>query len=40
VSQANGRSSGTAKEAQQALDETRANIKHGIVVNDRLPVGR
>ncbi len=30
----------TAKEAQQALDETRARIKHGTVVNDRLTVGR
>jgi hypothetical protein len=30
----------TAKEAQQALDEARARLKHGIVVNDRLTVGR
>jgi integrase len=30
----------TAKEAQQALDEARARLKHGIVVNDRMTVGR
>ncbi len=30
----------TAKEAQQALDEARVKLKHGIVVNDRLTVGR
>ena len=30
----------TAKEAQQALDEARARMKHGVVVNDRLTVSR
>ena len=30
----------TAKEAQQALDEMRTRIKHGVVVDDRLTVGR